>query len=388
MIKLILFSPYQFNTSAKIHGLFDYLERCGGPFSPVAFIDDELTVKPYWPEWRSEPLRMLAEGGSLLLQGNAHHSLSWFQWSNDDVGEWHLEIDEAFFTTPENIDAFVGFLIGLCEKFPIAYGGAASEEDWQTKHWLREKTSYGQVVQKIGLDVGQSLPGIYWLTYFGPKSVTRLGRARLEALPVRSISLQGKGILLILRDSPLEGSVDERCQHDERMKCYLGRECFFDIKDCALSISDLPSQNRERNLDGRLEDFEEQVVLSPEGIPYQDIDHMAEAIVVYFHWQIPSVLTYSPSVLQTLDDFFLEHPPALEFKYEFLMSDFIPSLGAYLGKVLVLTMGGSWHLQWPMLKSSLVLGLQEVHPFRDAFKVVFQEYKLMDAIRNLAEKHI
>jgi hypothetical protein len=68
---------------------------------------------------------------------------------------------------------FFRFLIGNLK--PV-FGYITSEEEDRRKHCVQFKTKHGLAEEFRGLSVGASLPGIYWVTFFGPWAISRLHR--------------------------------------------------------------------------------------------------------------------------------------------------------------------------------------------------------------------
>jgi hypothetical protein len=107
---------------------------------------------------------------------------------------------------------------------------------------------------------------------------------------------------------------------------------------------------------------------------------MGEGLVVYLHGTVPEVSGYSEAALQAVDRYFAAHPPRRDYRDEFLLSDFIPAIGAYLGESLVREKAAHWVMREPLLHSDIRLGDIELSPFRIAFERVYGGVGLLDGI--------
>jgi len=397
MLRLTAFTTNKCDTPYKAGELLEFFGGKGSPFAPNRYGRSEEAKQKVDRKNMSDPAEILsgapgAPGGSIFLKGAKFKFQASLQWSRTGISDWYIELDDKFFDEAERTEQFVDFIARLFTKFPAAFGGAAPEEDWKAKHWLIETTKYGEVHRKVGLELGQCLPGIYWLTIVGEMFVEQWGKDKLSQLPVhRVVDLGGKGLLLVVRESPYSGSQTERQRQDKQIADRIGAQFFFDITNPEKKCSGVPSATQLQSSEADTEDidsdekkagqgsaFEQQTVLSPEGTPYTDPELLAEAVVVYYHGDLHEVFGYSRSALQALDAHFAHHPPREEFKREFLAADLIPAIGAYLGKVVTRELGGKWLLRDPIMRSTVVSGHTERNPFLDAYSVVMEGNRLVD----------
>lgn len=228
-------SRHGFETPAKARALFEFFDAADEAFRPAKYGASEPVRKEYNPDDLDEPVRYLTgregRGGSVFLKGARHGFVAWIRWGRGEVGEWYFQLNPSFFAKPAQVEKFVQFARALCEDFPPLYGGAAHEEDWKRKHWLvKETPSGGTSRERVGVEVGACLPGVYWLTAFGPAAVKHFGAAKLKALPVHRVEDAGRGgLVAVLRESPLAPDADGRLRHDAEVAALLGADHFFDI---------------------------------------------------------------------------------------------------------------------------------------------------------------
>ena len=73
-----------------------------------------------------------------------------------------------------------------------------------------------------------TLPGVYWMTYFGRPSIARIGEEPLKSVPVGRLERLGEGYLLVAYEDPgIIGSNESRAI-EHRIIEHLGSAKFFD----------------------------------------------------------------------------------------------------------------------------------------------------------------
>jgi hypothetical protein len=237
MLNVILFTQHKFDSDAKAAELLRFLNSYTTAFKLARFDAREPVRQVYQPHEIQEPVRLLSGApehrwGQLFLKGSKHKFLAWFRWSETvELAEWHLFMDDAYFRQQKRVDEFANFLGALCEEFPVVFGGAAPEADWEAKHWtMVELPAGGRSRKKLGLNLDACLPGVYWLTVLGRDLVDYFGGQQLQQLPVHRLSALGaNGMLLMLRPLPDVPELSERLRHDSEIMSALGDEYFFSI---------------------------------------------------------------------------------------------------------------------------------------------------------------
>lgn len=70
--------------------------------------------------------------------------------------------------------------------------------------------------------------------------------------------------------------------------------------------------------------------------------------------------------------------PRHAFQTDHLLGTVLPSLGAFLGCVIVQTAGGRWQLAEPLMCSRVAIGERVVNPFRAAYDAVYFDVPLVE----------
>lgn len=392
MFTVSLYIGYQLDRPEKAVELLEFFNEQGGVFAPVRYGPREPLKKVFDPDDLGEPAQLLSRSpehsaGSIWLKGAKHRSLAWIKWSAGDVSSWDMFLDDKFFARPAQTAQFIEFLAELCRRFPVLYGGAAPSEDWDAKHWKVERgPTGGEALRKMGLELDECLPGVYWATIFGAKCVKTLGRAKIEGLDAhRIVDLGPGGLLAVLREHPFKPERDERLRQDKMAMRALGERYFFSIDDPAKGCKAIPGVTRGKAKSTTEEqpaqagggpiteqELEELDVPDPDGGEYADPRDLTHALPVILHMDVKEVHDYTRESLGAIDAYFAQHPPRREYYDETLTRELIPAIGAYLGEVLVRREGAEWQVRQPMLKSVVAINGSEVNPFREAYRVVYK----------------
>jgi hypothetical protein len=116
----------------------------------------------------------------------------------------------------------------LIKYFEPAFGHISTYDDHRTKHFITFEDRGGQTEMYTGLDVGETLPGVYWATYFGSWSVEKVGRDRFSNLKAYKVEPINSGYLVLAYRSIKEVGTLAAQEAEERITDHLGRANFFD----------------------------------------------------------------------------------------------------------------------------------------------------------------
>ncbi len=406
---------YRFDSGEKAESLLSFLSGEANVFAPVRYDDYEPARKIYDPQDTREPIALLSgapahRDGGIALKGAKYKSLVTIGWGTDGHGGMTFSLDQAFFTKKDRTAELMALLTSLCDRYPFIYGYGASIEDWEATHRRRIESPDGIVTDiKIQTDYERCLPQVSWLTLFGASLVNHFGRDVLLSLPVaQTFELGNESIgILLTSASPFASSQDERFALATKVMSRLGNQYFFDSNDVARECAPIPgitpggppSPDLLEDLDQstRLsfsvtdsvpktaDEFEQREVLDHEGadgeprVPQIDPEMLAADFVVYLHMDVAEVFEASRTALAALDTYFAGRSPTREYKPEFLLNDFVPRLGAFLGHVFVRQATGEWSVRRPVMTSRVVAGTTEIDPFWLAFRATYDHSSLADA---------
>jgi len=204
------------------------------------------------------------------------------------------------------------------------------------------------------------IPRISWANIFGPSYVEKYGREFLLAAPgFRTKELEDGSILYqVTRHFLLTAEDVDRGPPPEEVEGYFRRhpEVRRIVYRPVLLRDFLPRQRRSA---GRA---------NPSRRTTTDLIRWAEDAVSVFGDRFGIVLDYSPESLRKMDDAISTY---FEKGEEPLPTTALP-LGAYVGEVVRVNLGGDWHIAESVLESSIVIsgpgGGQELYPFRRVVK--------------------
>lgn len=118
----------------------------------------------------------------------------------------------------------------LIKHFEPAFGLLTKETDYRSKHFFRfedfEAITEKYVGQEI-LETEHRLPGIYWVTYFGPWCIKKIGKSRFANLTNRCEEIAGGRLIMAYPSSEEVGSAAGRAK-EAQLANILGSDKFFD----------------------------------------------------------------------------------------------------------------------------------------------------------------
>lgn len=123
----------------------------------------------------------------------------------------------------------------LIEWFEPAFGHLSTNNQIDLKHFAYVEDATGSVEQYVGLDIGDKLPGIYWITYFGQPLVERIGANKFSSLSSAKVEKFKKGFLVKAYPSSKEIGSQTAKVSESLILQHLGRHHFFDKSQFDLS---------------------------------------------------------------------------------------------------------------------------------------------------------
>jgi len=103
------------------------------------------------------------------------------------------------------------------------YAHAEMADEFAAKNLLCDSSG----CEAVGVDISKSLPGLYWLNYFGKPYVELIGRNRLLSAPAHEVADFGNGVLVMIGDQPEEWDTHGYRLTESRVLDHLGRTFFF-----------------------------------------------------------------------------------------------------------------------------------------------------------------
>jgi hypothetical protein len=233
MLTISLWHRQRLDAPKKAHALLDLFVKRGGALSPDRFGETEPVRQKLAGPGMATAAKLLADEGRsgwILLKGPKHKFVASLRWSTAAATEWFMQLNEEYLAKPANVEALIEFLAMLCREYPIVYGGVAPQAEWEAKNWIIERSEAYDRTVRVGVDVESCLPGIYSITVFGPEAVHLFGREKLSSLPsTRAVDLGAAGLILVVRDRPLDGALKDHLRQDADIIAALGPDYFFDL---------------------------------------------------------------------------------------------------------------------------------------------------------------
>lgn len=115
----------------------------------------------------------------------------------------------------------------LIQHFEPAFGFVSTEDDDRDKHFIAFDDIGGRTELHVGQDVGDTLPGVYWVTYFGPWAVEKIGKERFAELKAEQVEPIDGGSLVQAYKSASEAGSPLAREAETRIINQLGKQHFF-----------------------------------------------------------------------------------------------------------------------------------------------------------------
>lgn len=125
----------------------------------------------------------------------------------------------------------------LVNMFDPGFGLLSTYDDVKIKHFISINTRIGTVQEYAGLEVSDTLPGLFWCTYFGPTVVERLGVFPQQPLSVYEQEKFNDGLFLRLFESSADIGLPESTTSTELIYQAIGKQKFFDLSQAKARLS-------------------------------------------------------------------------------------------------------------------------------------------------------
>lgn len=122
----------------------------------------------------------------------------------------------------------------LCKHFEPVFGFITTEQDYNAKHFVSLETQMGLVEKYEGTEVQETIPGVYWKTFFGDRLIKTIGKTEFSKISSDKSTIINDGILLTpYQYSKIIGS-EEGERREKEIKNILGMDLFFEKKKIGL----------------------------------------------------------------------------------------------------------------------------------------------------------
>lgn len=127
---------------------------------------------------------------------------------------------------------FLDFVVAELEP---AFASLTVAADRREKHFTKwphyvNGRHVGTAESFKGHHVLDTLPGVYWVTYFGPGAIERVGEERLLSIPIGRVERLGQGLVVTAYDDAAEIGTERAIAQENLIRRHLGEEHFFDLK--------------------------------------------------------------------------------------------------------------------------------------------------------------
>ncbi len=330
----------------------------------------------------------------------------------------------SFFAAEERCRKFVEMVRAWACRYPVSYAAAHSTADRE----LAGFPSFGRDKETWHRNGFDKIYEVCWLNVFGPKLVETVGRERMLSTPAwRVEELSNGSVLLVLSPTAADFASDEAREAQARAHAHLRSDLDFDTvlrtlreRSAALApveprfhpdvapilsrvVDSVALHERQRKI-AELNTWRppepEEWLPADSALP-PDVDDperarahysvLAEHLVALLHSKVPSVFDASPESLTDVDSHFWQEEFPRVFEREHIDAHAVPTIGAYLGEVLVRHLGGQWIPRQKLEETQVLVGRRVWLPFLRASRYMRSCQSLLDfsltQLYRVAERH-
>ncbi|QDU73729.1 hypothetical protein Pan97_07280 [Bremerella volcania] len=121
----------------------------------------------------------------------------------------------------------VHFVEEAVNRLPVRYAKAYTSEEFDSKNKIADESG----VRAIGVHLDESLPGVYWLNYFGGPYVRLIGHDRLNSIQAHDVREISGGVLVVLDATPNAWKNDDYKSVEEAAINHIGSQYVFSRAD-------------------------------------------------------------------------------------------------------------------------------------------------------------
>jgi hypothetical protein len=123
------------------------------------------------------------------------------------------------------------FFSEITKSLPIRYARAYQNAEFITKNFIDTSV--------MGVNIYKSLPGLYWLNYFGIPYVKMIGEEKITDSISNLIEKHNGGILIYLDENPFNWNTKSYQDLEEKVIACIGKQYFF-LKDDPYQLTVAP----------------------------------------------------------------------------------------------------------------------------------------------------
>jgi hypothetical protein len=330
----------------------------------------------------------------------------------------------SFFSEEPRCLHFVEMVRAWASRYPVTHAVAHSIADSE----LAGDPDFGREQQVWHRDGFDKIYEVFWLNVFGPKLVEAVGRERMLSTPAHRVEELPNGcVLLVTWPTAADFATEEARLAQARAHAHLRPDLDYDtvlrtlrersaplapveprfhpdlipllsrvVDDVAIherqsTIAELnawrpPEPGEWRPADEALpSDVDEERALAQYSLH-------AERLVAMLHTEVPSVFEATPESLTDIDFYFWHEDYPKTRLREVLDKHVVPAVGAYLGQILVYTLGGQWIPRDRLMEAQVRVGSRVWFPMIRAWHYLRSRQSLLDSsltqLYREAERHL
>lgn len=199
---------------------------------PTRYDSIERARKPFSTEAYREAAALYREDWVLFVRGKKDGFVAFFSREREGLSLWRFYLN-ASALGGRNSTRWIYWLFDLCAAFPVLYGLACSDAEYEAKHRIIEALPGGGRVRKsCGGSIAEFyhyLPGLYWLTLFGRDLAPAFAARWPQLTGLAHVIELAQGQVAVQLDAPVfTEDMEQRLLAERAVADILGPTFFFD----------------------------------------------------------------------------------------------------------------------------------------------------------------
>jgi hypothetical protein len=317
----------------------------------------------------------------------------------------------SFLSEAQRCLHFMEMVRAWASRYPVSHAKAHSTDDTQ----FTDSPRFGRDKEAWYRDGFDKVYELFWLNVFGPRLVQSIGRERVLSTPAWRVEELPNGcVLLVTRPTPTDFASEEARLAQARAHCHLRPDLDFstilrtlrersamlapvqprfypDLAPLLSRVVDSTASHERQRKIAELNAWQppepQEWLPSHSALPpdvdnlersYQHYSYLAELLVALLHTQVPSIFDATPDSLTDADFYFWREEFPTSRLREAIEAHAVPSIGAYLGQVLVRNLGGRWIPRKNLMEAQVLVGNRVWLPFVRAHHYMRSRQSLLD----------
>jgi len=227
IFRLTIYTSQHLSNQTVVKQLHDLLRA--DPARAVRFDSVENAKKSFNAQFSVAAPRIYDDTGTVMVIGEGNNFVAGFHRITSKLSVWNIFLKDF----NANETKWLEWILKVCDVLPLFFASGCSSQEFDAKHLLVRATPQGGRVkswQGVANDqLGQMLPGFYWLSIFGSDIASALKLSALNGrADIKERVLSAGQLAVWLNEPVVPINLDRRLQTESKLVSVIGPEYFFD----------------------------------------------------------------------------------------------------------------------------------------------------------------